>query len=104
MKSLSDINKEFDEKFPKLWHGQSIIYTENLRACTNNVKSFITTLIKEEREGVVEWAEDAKFELTPIEESVKAGFALNEANNVHSKGYGYNEALSDLQAYIKSLE
>ena len=53
---------------------------------------------------IVEQIERGEFELTPLDDSLKAGMSLDEANATWNYARGYNEALSDLKSSLTPLE
>lgn len=107
-KSNEEVNKEFDEQFVEdgtwrvLFNGE-----EPFQIDPHTVKSFIYETRLSDRTAIVEevreWVENAKFELTPVEKSIKMGATEKEAIIVYSNGFGYNQALSDLEQHLNTL-
>lgn len=103
--STKEIEEQFDEKFCNEVTIEKGLYTSVFKekVTPHEILSHISQIRQNDLKGLQEWAENTKVELTPKEESIKAGWSKEEAELIYARGEMYNQALIDFINHLSSL-
>lgn len=86
------IKKFEDIYFPV---GGEIVDSETIETMRLFLRQALTDILSVQKKEMIDWLENTKVDVTPVEDNVGAGMTAIQARAVHEYANGYNTALED---------